>query len=286
MVDFSFLEYSFDPSVADREKIHSSLNRLGFVHRTQHRSDTVGFWVQNQCIILLREDANGSEPHISGLGFIAPPHIIENDDIYFDQQSNIYITEAPGGLRILFVPENYTESLMTYHYDMVDKKKYATSGLELFSGVILSNAADEVREYFLNLGFKLNKTSDRYFSLVSNNRRFTLMLDRRNNSNEITTVICDTADVFRTTACFTVTGVPMREFVIDTGSLNFGSMNHKIVGYNCLAIGDEESYTIENFVDDAIGSSDLIFRMRKKFLHINENTLQIFYDDREYTTSK
>ena len=95
MVDFSFLEYSFDPSVADREKIHSSLNRLGFVHRTQHRSDTVGFWVQNQCIILLREDANGSEPHISGLGFIAPPHIIENDDIYFDQQSNIYITVDP-----------------------------------------------------------------------------------------------------------------------------------------------------------------------------------------------
>ena len=139
----------------------------------------------------------------------------------------------------------------------------------------------EVIEYFETIGFKLSKESDRYQSLVSLNRRFTVVLDRSKSDGKVASVIADTNDVFKTTACFTVTNVPLRKFDINKEELNFGKLNHKIIGYNCLAIGNEEKFTIENFVDSAFGITDLIFRMRKQVLHVTEQTLKVYYNEQK-----
>lgn len=282
MIDFSFIEYSFDPTVSDRETVHSNLNKMGFVHRSQHNSAPVGFWSQNQSIILLREIEDGLEPRISGLGFNVPAATLEliADSLSIENSDTFSITLS-NSLRILFAPEDWTEMFLLNDYTLIDKNRYHTTGLEHFTGIVINDSGNDIVEYFESIGFKLSKTSDRYYSLVSLNRRFTVVLDRTKNDGKITSVVADTNDVFKTTACFTVTNVPLRKFEIDKKQLNFGKLNHKIIGYNCLAVGNEEKFTIENFVDDAFGTTDLIFRMRKQVLHINEQTLKVYYDEQK-----
>ena len=47
--------------------------------------------------------------------------------------------------------------------------------------------------------------------------------------------------------------------------LDFGEeLNYKIRAYNCTAIGNENSYSIEQFVPDALPGMDMIVRMRKR----------------------
>lgn len=282
MIDFSFIEYSFDPTVTDRETVHSKLNKMGFIHRSQHNSAPVGFWSQNQSIILLREIEDGLEPRISGLGFNVPTATLEMiaDSLSLENSDTFSITLS-NSLRILFAPEDWTEMFLLNDYTLIDRNRYQTTGLENFTGIVINDSSDEIVEYFESIGFKLSKTGDRYHSLISLNRRFTVVLDRTKNDGKITSVVADTNDVFKTTACFTVTNVPLRKFEIDRKQLTFGKLNHKIIGYNCLAVGNEEKFTIENFVDNAFGTTDLIFRMRKQVLHINEQTLKVYYDEQK-----
>jgi len=282
MIDFSFIEYSFDPTVTNRETIHTNLNKMGFIHRSQHNSAPVGFWSQNQSIILLREIEDGLEPRISGIGFNIPLTTLELiADSLSLENSNAFSITMSNSLRILFVPEDWTEMFLTNDYTLIDKNRYNTTGLENFTGIIINDSGSEVIEYFETIGFKLSKESDRYQSLVSLNRRFTVVLDRSKSDGKVASVIADTNDVFKTTACFTVTNVPLRKFNINKEELNFGKLNHKIIGYNCLAIGNEEKFTIENFVDSAFGITDLIFRMRKQVLHVTEQTLKVYYNEQK-----
>lgn len=282
MIDFSFIEYSFDPTVTNRETIHTNLNKMGFIHRSQHNSAPVGFWSQNQSIILLREIEDGLEPRISGIGFNIPLTTLELiADSLSLENSNAFSITMSNSLRILFVPEDWTEMFLTNDYTLIDKNRYNTTGLENFTGIIINDSGSEVIEYFETIGFKLSKESDRYQSLVSLNRRFTVVLDRSKSDGKVASVIADTNDVFKTTACFTVTNVPLRKFDINKEELNFGKLNHKIIGYNCLAIGNEEKFTIENFVDRAFGITDLIFRMRKQVLHVTEQTLKVYYNEQK-----
>ena len=55
MAEFSFLEFSYDPSVTATEDITDYLTKLGFIHRSQHKSEIVGFWNLKSCILLLRK---------------------------------------------------------------------------------------------------------------------------------------------------------------------------------------------------------------------------------------
>lgn len=282
MIDFSFIEYSFDPTISNRETIHTNLNKMGFIHRSQHNSAPVGFWSQNQSIILLREIEDGLEPRISGIGFNIPLTTLELiADSLSLENSNAFSITMSNSLRILFVPEDWTEMFLTNDYTLIDKNRYNTTGLENFTGIIINDSGSEVIEYFETIGFKLSKESDRYQSLVSLNRRFTVVLDRIKSDGKVASVIADTNDVFKTTACFTITNVPLRKFDINKEELNFGKLNHKIIGYNCLAIGNEEKFTIENFVDSAFGITDLIFRMRKQVLHVTEQTLKVYYNEQK-----
>jgi hypothetical protein len=278
MLEFSFIEYTYDPNISDPEEIQAGLNRLGFVHRSQHRSDKVGFWSQNQSIVLLRQDNTATMPKVSGLGFITAQGVIDSTPLTFDQQSNIYSTTAPNGLRILLVPENYADSIMAYHYDAVDRKAYSTPGLINFSGAVISQLDPDTYSYFTSFGFKKTKDTDRYTTLVSANRRFSVIFDKAGTHSNVTAMVTETQDIFHTTACFTVTNVGTKHFEINDEQLVFDHMNHKLKGYNCLPSGSAQSYCIENFVPNAFGDTDLIFRMRKNFLHINEKALKVYYD--------
>ena len=56
--------------------------------------------------------------------------------------------------------------------------------------------------------------------------------------------VCDTDDVFRTTACMASLKVKMKKFKIDKSKLNFDKLNHKIVGYNTLLLATTLTVTL------------------------------------------
>lgn len=277
MSNFSFLEYSFDPSSVDPEDIYTALNRLGFVQRNLHASNQSSMWTQNQCIILLRETEHAYSPNVSGIGLVIDDGVVFSKD-YYDEECGMYVTHDPNGFRILSMPEKNLTKMIQHGYQVVDKKVYDTSGLEYFSGMVYNSFNNDLVEFYEGLGFKITKSSDRYTTLISNNKRFSLILSKDDDSKTIDTVIADTQDVFKTTSCFTVAGFNKKEYDIDKESLNFGpKLNHKIIGYNCLAMGNEESYTIENSFKEPLPSVDLVFRTRKQYLHFEEAVMETHY---------
>tara|TARA_Y100000114_G_C11542204_1_gene223135 strand:- start:135 stop:572 length:438 start_codon:yes stop_codon:yes gene_type:complete len=134
-----------------------------------------------------------------------------------------------------------------------------------------------VIEHYIKLGFKYKDISDNYGKLVCENNRFTIMLDKRTEQNNIPTIICDTHDVFDATAYFLSVGIDPETFNHNI-HMNFGQkLNYKIRAYNCRAWGNEQSYTIENFIKGLAPDIDIIFRQRNQYLHIHETTLDSYY---------
>ena len=277
MSNFSFLEYSFDPTSLDPEEIYTALNRLGFVQRNLHVSNEFSMWTQNQCIVLLREMESAPVPKVSGMGIV----IDSNEpfaDAYYDEDCGMYVTHDPSGFRILSMPEKNLAKMISHGYQIIDKKIYDTTGLEYFSGLVYNSFSTELVNFYEGLGFKLTKSSERYATLVSKNNRFSLLLNKEDSSNLIDVVFADTHDVFKTTSCFTVAGFNKKEYIIDKSSLNFGpQLNHKIIGYNCLSAGNKNSYTIENSFREPLPSIDLVFRTRKQYLHFEEEVVETHY---------
>lgn len=273
MVDYSFIEYSFNPESTDKEYIYSSLNKLGFIHRTQHKSKSVGFWVQNNCIILLRESNKVLSPGISGLGFIA-----ETDDfipgIVVDPESDMLCTTAPNGTRFLFVHSNQMITMLTSNFETVDIKEYSNPGLKYISGINLSIDPPS-EEFYKSLGFSNSKSSGEFRTLVSENKRFSLLIHESFKAG-LPGLYIDTDDMFHTVACFTVTGIDSPAYEADVPP-GFGNMTHKISGYKCLATGNSQSYSIEKFLPNILPGLDIIVRMRKQYINISEKLLSIYY---------
>ncbi len=277
MVHFSFLEYTYNPLVDDEETIFSSLNKLGFVQRNIHSSLLYSMWTQNQCIIGLRKNLSIDKSKITGIGLTSNDFIADNLAIRFDPECSMNVIEGCNGLRIILLDEENIANMIDFNYSVVDKKHYDTTGLEYFSGIVYNSAEQNVLDFFQSIGFKLTKQSEMYYTLVSGNNRFSIMLNKLKNNNEINNIVADTHDVFKTTSCMAVTGVKLKEFILDKLS-DFGKdLNYKIIGYNCAAIGNKESFTIENCVDAALPSLNLIFRMRKQYLNINEQLLELYH---------
>ena len=105
-------------------------------------------------------------------------------------------------------------------------------------------------------------------------------MDTQTSDGNVPSIICDTDDVFTTTANYVSNGVELRKFDNDR-DLDFGDLNHKIRGYNCNAVGNENSYTIENLIPNAAPNLDIIFRQRKQYLNISESTLDTYYADNQ-----
>jgi hypothetical protein len=277
MSNVGFLEYSFNPQLVDSELIYSNLNNLGFIHRNQHKSNLTGFWIQHSAIILLRQTDQVQQPTISGIGLIVPEETITAVQPIVDPNNDMYVCSDGGGLRVLLSTSDQINSLLANGYDVVDRKDYDLPGLEYFSGMVYNCFDQKVLDFYCGLGFKIAKMGENYITLLSSENRFSLLINKHSNMGKVSTVVCDTMDVFRTTSCYAVAGINTRPFHIDRASLNFGNkLNHKIVGYNCAAFGNEQSYTIENYIDLALPNLDLIFRTRKHYPHITEQTLNYY----------
>ena len=276
-VDYSFLEYSYNPEQLPTGIVEQQLKKLGFIKRTRNTQGNVAIYTQNLCILLLKA-ANVQDSGISGIGFICDKDIINNTNAQLDpDDTGMYIVDNGAGLRTLLMPEQDFSDLRK---SLQQIEKTTTigdeAGLTYVSGIIYNNTNARMRDFYQEIGFRFTRTGDRYFTFMSANNRFTILMDTQNSDGKIPTIICDTDDVFVTTANYVSSGVVLRKFDIPK-QLDFGALNHKIKGYNCNASGNENSYTIENLIPTAAPNLDIIFRQRKQYLHITEKTLDTYY---------
>lgn len=275
MSNFSFIEYTFNPDTEDPEYIYTSLNKLGFIQRNSHVSGLYSMWTQNQSIILLRQSDDEKNFCITGLGIILSEETLEKYNAIYDSECSMHIIYDPNGMRVLAMPEKRLSKMIEHGYQIVDKKSYDTPGIEFFSGVIYNTVDSSTMDFYQDIGFRFTKSSEKYNTLMSENNRFTLLMNKADSSGYIDTVYTDTNDVFKTTRCYTAAGFDLKEYNLNRDNLNFGSaLNHKIVGYNCAAFGNSNSYTIENCVKQPLPNVDIIFRTRKQYLHINEEVIE------------
>ena len=280
MAEFSFIEISYDPTVATTQRVESDLKKIGFIHRTQHKSGNAGFWNLQSCIVLLKQDNSKRSACITGIGFNATEHDIEHVGAILDPDTDFNFVDAGNGIKSYLLTEkqiHHFNSNLDEHYDIIDAENKSLKHLNYISGIKMNGHNSNVIDHYTNLGFKYKDVSDNYGKLVCENNRFTIMLDKRTQQNNIPTIICDTHDVFDATAYFLSVGIDPETFNHNV-HMNFGQkLNYKIRAYNCRAWGNEQSYTIENFIKGLAPDIDIIFRQRNQYLHIHETTLDSYY---------
>jgi hypothetical protein len=277
--EYSFIEYSYNPSVTPKYDAESNLSDLGFTKRANNRVDTTSMWTQKLCIVVLRETDSITEPAVTGIGIAADLDTILGCGACFDSETGSYLKVISGGLRILFInKEDLLDYPLAAQEIKLSKDDYRSTGLQYFSGLVLHSSDRMLMDFFQNIGFKFTKSGNTYNTLMCSNNRFSIMVDKTKTGSKISALIADTNDVFNTTASFVANGLPLRKFD-KPESLNFGSLNYKIVGYNCTAFGNNDSYTIENIVDRRFANVDIIFRQRKQHLNVSETTLEHYYCD-------
>ena len=281
MAEFSFIEISYDPEVAKTEVVENNLKNLGFIHRTQHKSGNAGFWNLQQCIVLLRQDSSKRSACITGLGFNANATDVRNTEAILDTTTDFHYADTGTGIKSYLLTEEQVHqfnSNLGSHYDVIDSETKSLNHLNYVSGIKMNGHNNNVIEHYTKLGFKYKDMSENYGKLVCENNRFTIMLDKRTGQNDIPTIICDTHDVFDATAYFLSMGIDPELFQHQV-HMNFGQkLNYKIKAYNCRAWGNEQSYTIENFIKGISPDIDIIYRQRNQYLHIHETTLDSYYE--------
>ena len=279
MANFSFLELSYDPSVYSSEVMSAQLEKLGFIHRSQHKMNAVGFWNHKECIFLVRKIDNNKTPYISGIGLLGDISDIEKLDAEFDRTSDFFKASTNFGLNIYIIQENQIDPNIENSYMIVDSSTPSISAFNNFTGIKLSCFEPLVKDCFVKLGFSFHDVSENYAKLISPNKKFTIMCfkDQCYNSN-VPTILVDTHDVFKATAYFTSTDFHIPRFDL-VNQTSFGDLDYKINAYNCKAWGNKDSYTIENFLNNVFEGLDIIFRQRKQYLHIHETTLDSYYID-------
>jgi len=278
-IDFSFVEYSVP---ADHmAETCGDLVSLGFVPRVEHSHSGAILWTQKHAILMLRESADKVEPAVTGLGFLADPEDIQRLEAHYDPDINMYVTHDGGSLRILLACTDNIFNIKDdseHTYMVVDDKTRDHQALSRISGIIYDHHDPRMMDFYQDIGFRFTKSGDRYNNLVSNNNRFTIVCDKTQDTGRVPALVCDCTDVFASTSIFKIRGFDMRKYKIDKSALNFGNLNHKIVGYDCYATGTEKSYSIENMLLGPLKNLDIIYRTRKQYLHITENTLRQHYD--------
>lgn len=277
--DYTFLEYTYNSKHTNAKNIANCLFKMGFAERSVHISGRASFWTQNNVIILLKQSDKVQDPKISGMGFTGNPENFYSDyNPIFDADIDMWVITSDSGMRyIILDSESFSlgsANLPNYH--VIDNEVYTNCGFNFISGLRINNPTFTDKEILYGIGFRDTKSSENYDTLVSSNNRFTVLC-KKNGKDDTKTIILDTDDIFSTTASLVVNNVDLKEFDIDLSSLDFGKMNHKIAGYNLLAFGNNDSYTIENFIPNALPKTDIVFRTRKQYLHITEKTLDTHY---------
>ena len=277
MSNVSFFEYSYNPAYENSKEVAQRLCDLGFICRAKHQHSDYTIWVQNLCILLVRdvEDHPGAG-RITGMGLNVDHQTLINQHEASPDPATDFFKLTVNDFNIYMVEESVLTEKSLINYEVVrDTVNHYNKGLEYFSGLEI-NLSDPGALYLklTQLGFK--EDSGR---LLSKNNRFTLMLRESGAINP--TLIVDTQDVFGTTARYTLADVELLEF--DTmPEEDFKDLTHKIKGYNCVAFGNYNSHSIENYIPSRVVNFNVVFRQRKQYLKIHEDTLD-FYGTRTET---
>lgn len=281
--EFSFLEYTYNPDDISPSVMHDVLSDLGFVKYSQHVSGRVSLWSQGICLLFVRQSNTCKTPGISGLGFIISKDAIRIMNLTRDEDSEFYLGHDPDGNRVLFLTPDMLTSNTSSLFSKYEKSLTDTTArifLNTITGVLINISSHNTIEFYKDLGFKITKEGDNFITFVSNNNRFSIVASIQPISDvRVYCAIFDTDDIFNATSYFTYKDVQLKKYNNSCEYLEFGNLNHKICGYNCIAFGNEDSYSIENFSRDALPNMDMIFRMRKQYLHITENTLKTHYEE-------
>ena len=280
--NYSCLEYSFNPTQTQAVDIESALEVLGFRKCSISSSGATSIWVQGIVLLVLRRSEEVSQPGISGIGMFVDNTLQQKlaSSLMQDPESGVQYVLDPTGMRLLIINED--TGLVAD--DSIEKfiplaPPPETADISAVTGIVYCGATADTLDFYLDFGFKdTASANDRYHNLVSDNNRFTIMMDKEPFSHaNIKTIVTDTNDIFNVTASFIGSGLTAKKYEINANPKQFPTLMHKIIGYNCIPFGTEERFSIENFIGSALPGMDLIIRMRKKYFGINEETLGVHY---------
>jgi hypothetical protein len=269
-----FLEYRFNPEREPYQPLFDRLTKLGFTQRSKHSVSNVEVWVQARAILLIHPDYLFSQPgQIMGLGTVSKSHPMDElPGVYLDELTDFYAKECDNGFKFYFTE---TESL-THLYKVTNSAPAVSSGITAFGGLVISSTNKDIKDTLEVIAEKVEK-SDKYSKYIFKNK-FTIFL-KEDSDEGVELLVSETVDVFSTTSYISARDIRTVQFE-DVDVSKFGSMAHKIKGYNCKPFGNEHSYSIENYIPKEDFNVDLVFRSRKKYIKIKEDTLD-YYDSIE-----
>jgi len=272
MMKFAFLEYAYNPANTSTDDMVKYLTNLGFQCRRSHFTGRASIWVQGYCVLLLRNDLPVEKPGITGIGMLAGTAADQVGTEDF--MTNMRIVLDPNGFRTLIcvADDTFTE-FMSDNYGEIETIISPGAGLMKFTSIIYGGCTPELEQFYLDNGWAEKKHGSQYLILSDVTNKFSILFDRNGSSNAITAMIAETDDVFGTTRILAANSVRMRNYKNDPKTLDFGELTHKIVGYSCIAHGNENKFSIEKCADEALPNTQLIFRMRKRMLTLDENIL-------------
>ena len=274
MSDAVFLEYRFNPEREPYQPLFERLTKLGFTQRSKHSLSNVEVWVQARAILLIHPDHLFSQPgQIMGLGTVSKSHPMdEMPGVYLDELTDFYAKECDNGFKFYFTE---TESL-THLYKVTNSAPATSSGITAFGGLVISSTSKDIKDT-LELVAEKKEKSEKYSKYIFKNK-FTIFL-KEDRDEGVELLVSESVDVFSTTSYISARDIRTVHFD-DLDVSKFGTMAHKIKGYNCKPFGNEQSYSIENYIPKEDFNVDLVFRSRKKYIKIKEDTLD-YYDSIE-----
>lgn len=276
MADYTFLEYTYNPDcdTTTADIMHQRLKSLGFSCKAMHDSNLHELWTQRQIILCVRK-SDVLLPGLSGVGFNFTQSELDSRclGINFDPHTDMYVGSDSQGLRILGMPDEI--SLDEYNYTKPDNvEDIKQNGMENVTGLVYNTHSD-IQEEWREMGFKFNNSERN--SIISSNNRLGVMFKNSIHEQRIPTIVVDTHDVFDTTVNLLCAGIDTLKVPVEE-DLNFGQeLNFKIRAYNCVAIGNGNSYSIEKYVPAALPGLNIIVRMRKRYMNLPEYSLDRFY---------
>ena len=267
--EFGFLEYTYDPVKFSEVGVFSALNDMGFSLFAEHQNSTVTVWKQGKSFLLVRKKSD-TVSGISGIGLYTDQI---QPGLPQDQDTGFSITYDPEGNRVMFFDSNITNN---QNYNLLTQTREPSDTFKNISGISIIMLNPETEIFYQQMGFRKTKNRHNACTLVSSSKDFSIVLSEKISDNANNCVVFDTNDVFGATCKFLLKEFKLKTFETKHHQ-DFGALNFKIRGYNCLAFGNEDSYSIENLCLEPLPNLDLIFRMRKQFLHLCPENLEMHY---------
>jgi len=260
----NFLVYNY----TDNNKTFKEFTSLGFNQASIHKTSGATFWHNRNCIVLLRP---ANTDGLSGVSFVTTENIINSANAVYDDVTGWF--SFGNKLKIYLQTEDQIKTVIQNEYQASPVNNFDT-GVDKFGGVVLN--INELCDTNLLTVLELKEFSnDRYTKFVSKNN-FSLYFDKQNDTSK-PTVFVDCFDIFKNIALLSLdSSIQMKKY--NQQQNNFGKLTHKINGYDCIAEGNKDSYSIEKMILDTPSNVNFVLRQRSKKLHINETMLHRHYE--------